>query len=84
MIDKERWNIRTDRDKMGKSIKYNILVQYKKFILKKTSSSIKQSIHPMNDCFLRLWINAPRPNWEIHMGWENWHITSNKAWLTPC
>ena len=51
MIDKERWNIRTDRDKMGKSIKYNILVQYKKFILKKTSSSIKQSIHPMNDCF---------------------------------
>ena len=32
MIDKKRWNIRTDCDKMGKSIEYSILVQYKKFI----------------------------------------------------
>ena len=44
-MDKERWNIRTDCDKMEKIIKCNILVQYKKCILlKKTSSSIKQSI----------------------------------------
>ena len=35
MIDKEWQNIRTDRDKMGKSIKCNIPVQYKKFIKKK-------------------------------------------------
>ena len=25
----------------------------------------------MNDSFLRLWITTPRPNWEIHMDWEN-------------
>ena len=31
MIDKERWNIRTDRDKMEKLIKYNILVKHKKY-----------------------------------------------------
>ena len=34
MIDKEWQNIRTDRDKMGKSIKCNTPVQYKKFIKK--------------------------------------------------
>ena len=35
MIDKETWNIRTDRDKMEKSIKYNMPVQYKKCIFLK-------------------------------------------------
>ena len=35
MMDKERWNIRTDRDKMEKLIKYNILVKHKKCIFKK-------------------------------------------------
>ena len=46
MIDKERWNISADRDKMEKSIKYNILVQYEKsiFFQKKNSSSVKQCI----------------------------------------
>ena len=34
MIDKERQNLRTGHDKMGKSIKCNIPVQYKKFIKK--------------------------------------------------
>ena len=32
MIDKERWNIKRDLDRMEKLIKHNILVQYKKFI----------------------------------------------------
>ena len=43
-MDKERWNIRIDCDKMEKIIKCNILVQYKVYFFKKTSSSIKQSI----------------------------------------
>ena len=30
MIDKETWNIRTDRDKMEKLIKCNMHVQYHK------------------------------------------------------
>ena len=34
-MDKERWNIRTDCDKMEKIIKCNILVQYKKCIFLK-------------------------------------------------
>ena len=25
----------------------------------------------MNVSFLTLWINTPRPNWEIHTDWEN-------------
>ena len=32
MIDKERWNIKRDLDRMEKLIKHNILVQYKMFI----------------------------------------------------
>ena len=46
MIDKERWNISADRDKMEKSIKYNILVQYEKsiFFQKKNSSSVKKKL----------------------------------------
>ena len=45
MIDKETWNIRTDRDKMEKSIKYNMPVQCKKYFFKtKTSSNVKQSV----------------------------------------
>ena len=32
MIDKERWNIERDLDRMEKLIKHNILVQYKKCI----------------------------------------------------
>ena len=40
MIDKERWNIRTDRDKMEKLIKYNILVKHKKCIFKKKNLQV--------------------------------------------
>ena len=58
MIDKERWNISADRDKMEKSIKYNILVQYEKsiFFQKKNSSSVKQCIvfFSLSDYFLRI------------------------------
>ena len=32
MIDKERWNIERDLDRMEKLIKHNILAQYKKCI----------------------------------------------------
>ena len=40
MIDKERWNIRTDRDKMEKLIKNNILVKHKKCIFKKKNLQV--------------------------------------------
>ena len=30
IIDKERWNVETDRDKMDKIIKYKMSVQYHK------------------------------------------------------
>ena len=60
---------------MEKSIKYNMPVQCKKCIfLKQNPINIKQStvfFFSMNDSFLGLWINTPRPNWEIHIDWEN-------------
>ena len=73
MMDKERWNIRTDRDKMEKLIKYNILVKHKKCIFKKKKLQVawNNPFFSMNNCFLRLRFNTPRPNWEIHMGWKN-------------
>ena len=44
MIDKERWNIRTDNGQMEKLIRYNMTVHYEKHILKKSfSSKVKQS-----------------------------------------
>ena len=74
MIDKETWNVETDHDKMDKIVKFKMSVQYKKHLLfKKTfSGKVNQStVFSINDSFLTLWINTPRPNWEIHMDWEN-------------
>ena len=56
MIDKEKWNIRTDTGQMEKLIRYNMTVHYhEKYILKKSfSSKVKQStvFFSMNDNFL--------------------------------
>ena len=74
MIDKETWNVETDHDKIDKIVKFKMSVQYKKRLLfKKTfSGKVNQStVFSINDSFLTLWINTPRPNWEIHMDWEN-------------
>ena len=46
MIDKETWNVETNRDKMDKIIKYKISVQYHKMhvlFTKTFSSNVKQS-----------------------------------------
>ena len=73
MIDKETRKIRTDPDKIEKSIKYYMHVQYHKkhlFEKEKTFSSNRKAIH----CFLSLndsFKNTPTPNWEIQMDREN-------------
>ena len=70
MKDKETWNIRIDRGEMEKFIEYNMIVYHEKrvFFKKKSfSSNVKQStvFFSMNDSFLTLWINTPRPNSEM-------------------
>ena len=66
MKGKETWNIRTDRGEMEKFIKYNMIVYHEKK-KKSFSSNVKQStvFFSMNDSFLTLWINTPRPNSEM-------------------
>ena len=67
MKGKETWNIRTDRGEMEKFIKYNMTVYHEKKKKKSFSSNVKQStvFFSMNDSFLTLWINTPRPNSEM-------------------
>ena len=71
MKAKETRNVETD-----KIIKYKISVQYHKkclLFIKSFSSTIKQYIIFLlwMIAFVTLWINTPRPNWEIHNDWEN-------------
>ena len=68
MMDKETWKIRTDPDKMAKSIKYHMHVQnHKRCLLEKTCLSNHKTIHCLNDSFK----NTPSPNREIQMDQEN-------------
>ena len=52
---------------MEKFIKYNMIVYHEKKKKKSFSGNVKQStvFFSMNDSFLTLWINTPRPNLEM-------------------
>ena len=54
MINKETWNVRTDRDKMENLIKYNMLGKCRKKTFLKLfffSKNVKKNLFPMNDSF---------------------------------